>query len=222
MHSTIKAQYMEFISQQLDDYVCAHTELESELLYELNRRTHLEVLRPRMLSGHFQGRVLSMISHMIRPKNVLEIGTYTGYSAICIAEGLAEGGKIITLDINEELEDLVTEFIGRAGLSNTIELRIGDAMEIIPTLTEPFDLVFIDADKGNYGNYYDMVIDKIPAGGYILLDNVLWSGKVLEEVEPNDVDTAELISLNERLQNDPRVQNVLLPIRDGLMILRKK
>ena len=213
---------MEFISQQLDDYVCAHTELESELLYELNRRTHLEVLRPRMLSGHFQGRVLSMISHMIRPKNVLEIGTYTGYSAICIAEGLAEGGKIITLDINEELEDLVTEFIGRAGLSNTIELRIGDAMEIIPTLTEPFDLVFIDADKGNYGNYYDMVIDKIPAGGYILLDNVLWSGKVLEEVEPNDVDTAELISLNERLQNDPRVQNVLLPIRDGLMILRKK
>jgi caffeoyl-CoA O-methyltransferase len=189
---------MEFISQQLDDYVCAHTELESELLYELNRRTHLEVLRPRMLSGHFQGRVLSMISHMIRPKNVLEIGTYTGYSAMCIAEGLAEGGKII------------------------IELRIGDAMEIIPTLTEPFDLVFIDADKGNYGNYYDMVIDKIPAGGYILLDNVLWSGKVLEEVEPNDVDTAELISLNERLQNDPRVQNVLLPIRDGLMILRKK
>ena len=213
---------MEFISQQLDDYVCTHTELESELLYELNRRTHLEVLRPRMLSGHFQGRVLSMISHMIRPKNVLEIGTYTGYSAICIAEGLAEGGKIITLDINEELEDLVTEFIGRAGLSNTIELRIGDAMEIIPTLTEPFDLVFIDADKGNYGNYYDMVIDKIPAGGYILLDNVLWSGKVLEEVEPNDVDTAELISLNERLQNDPRVLNVLLPIRDGLMILRKK
>lgn len=213
---------MEFISQQLDDYVCAHTELESELLYELNRRTHLEVLRPRMLSGHFQGRVLSMISHMIRPKNVLEIGTYTGYSALCIAEGLAEGGKIITLDINEELEDLVTEFIDRAGLSNTIELRIGDAMEIIPTLTEPFDLVFIDADKSNYGNYYDLIIDKVSAGGYILLDNVLWSGKVLEAAEENDLDTHVLIDLNERLQNDPRVQNVLLPIRDGLMILRKK
>ncbi|PCJ33482.1 MAG: methyltransferase [Moraxellaceae bacterium] len=213
---------MEFISQELDDYVCAHTEKEPELLYELNRRTHLEVLQPRMLSGHFQGRALSMISHMIQPKSILEIGTYTGYSALCMAEGMAEGGKIITLDKNEELEDLINEFVGRAGLSDAIDFRIGDAMEIIPTLDEQFDLVFIDADKANYGNYYDLVIDKVPSGGYILLDNVLWSGKVLKEAEPNDVDTKELISLNKRLQEDDRVQNIILPIRDGLTILRKK
>ena len=213
---------MEFISQELDDYVCAHTEKEPELLYELNRRTHLEVLVPRMLSGHFQGRALSMISHMVRPKTILEIGTYTGYSALCMAEGLAEGGKIITLDKNEELEDLIMEFVGRAGLTDNVDFRIGDAMEIIPTLDEQFDLVFIDADKGNYGNYYDLVIDKVPSGGYILLDNVLWSGKVMEEVEPNDIDTKALIELNERVHKDDRVQNLMLPIRDGLTILRKK
>ena len=213
---------MEFISQELDDYVCSSTEQESELLYELNRRTHLEVLQPRMLSGQFQGRALSMISHMIQPKTILEIGTYTGYSALCMAEGLAEGGKIITLDKNEELEDLINEFVGKAGLTDVIDFRIGNAMEIIPTLDEQFDLVFIDADKSNYGNYYDMVIDKVPSGGYILLDNVLWSGKVLSEAEPGDIDTKELISLNKRLQEDDRVQNLLLPIRDGLTILRKK
>lgn len=213
---------MEFISQQLDDYVCEHTEQESPLLYELNRRTHLEVLRPRMLSGHFQGRALSIISHMIKPKSILEIGTYTGYSALCMAEGLADGGKIITLDKNEELEDLVNEFFDRAGMSDTIDFRIGDAMEIIPTLNQEFDLVFIDADKGNYSNYYDLVIDKVPSGGYILLDNVLWSGKVMGEVEANDLDTRVLIDLNKRVHEDERIQNVLLPIRDGLMILRKK
>ncbi|NVK63903.1 MAG: class I SAM-dependent methyltransferase [Flavobacteriales bacterium] len=213
---------MEFISQELDDYVCAHTEKEPELLYELNRRTHLEVLQPRMLSGQFQGRVLSMLSHMIRPKNILEIGTYTGYSALCLAEGMQEGGKIVTLDKNEELEDLITEFFERAGLAESIDFRVGNAMEIVPTLEEQFDLVFIDADKRNYGNYYDMVIDRMPSGGYILLDNVLWSGKVVEEVDPNDIDTVELIALNKRLQEDDRVQNVLLPIRDGLTILRKK
>ena len=213
---------MEFISQELDDYVCAHTEQESELLYELNRRTHLEVLQPRMLSGQFQGRVLSMISHMVQPKSILEIGTYTGYSALCLAEGLAEGGKIITLDKNEELEDLINEFVGRAGLSETIDFRIGNAMEIIPALDQQFDLVFIDADKGNYGNYFDLIIDKVPSGGYILLDNVLWSGKVLKEAEPGDIDTQELISLNKRLHEDDRVQNIILPIRDGLTILRKK
>jgi predicted O-methyltransferase YrrM len=213
---------MEFISQELDDYVCAHTEKEPELLYELNRRTHLEVLVPRMLSGHFQGRALSMISHMIQPKMILEIGTYTGYSALCMAEGLVDGGKIITLDKNEELEDLINEFVGKAGLTDAIDFRIGDAMKIIPTLDEQFDLVFIDADKSNYGNYYDLVIDKVTPGGYILLDNVLWSGKVLKEAEPNDIDTKELISLNKRLQEDDRVQNMVLPIRDGLTILRKK
>lgn len=213
---------MEFISQELDDYVGAHTEKEPELLYELNRRTHIEVLQPRMLSGHFQGRALSMLSHMIQPKTILEIGTYTGYSALCMAEGLVEGGKIITLDKNEELEDLINEFVERSGLSNTIDFRIGNAMEIIPTLDEQFDLVFIDADKSNYGNYYDLVIDKVPSGGYILIDNVLWSGKVLKEAEPNDIDTKELIALNKRLNEDDRVQNILLPIRDGLTILRKK
>ena len=213
---------MEFISQELDDYVCAHTEKEPELLYELNRRTHLEVLQPRMLSGQFQGRVLSMLSHMIRPKNILEIGTYTGYSALCLAEGLQDGGKMVTIDKNEELEDLILEFFDRAGLSETIDFRVGNAMEIVPTLETEFDLVFIDADKRNYGNYYDMIIDRMPSGGYILLDNVLWSGKVIEEVDPKDVDTIELIALNRRLQEDDRVQNVLLPIRDGLTILRKK
>jgi len=213
---------MEFISQELDDYVCAHTEKEPELLYELNRRTHLEVLQPRMLSGQFQGRVLSMLSHMIRPKNILEIGTYTGYSALCLAEGLQDGGKMVTIDKNEELEDLILEFFDRAGLSETIDFRVGNAMEIVPTLEAEFDLVFIDADKRNYGNYYDMIIDRMPSGGYILLDNVLWSGKVIEEVDPKDVDTIELIALNKRLQEDDRVQNVLLPIRDGLTILRKK
>ena len=213
---------MEFISEELDNYVCAHTEKEPELLYELNRRTHLEVLQPRMLSGQFQGRVLSMLSHMIQPKSILEIGTYTGYSALCLAEGLAEGGKMITLDKNEELEDVITEFVDRAGLSDTIDFRVGNAMEIIPSLDMEFDLVFIDADKSNYGNYYDLIVDKVPSGGYILLDNVLWSGKVLAEVEPNDIDTKELIALNKRLQEDDRVQNVLLPIRDGLTILRKK
>jgi len=213
---------MEFISKEIDDYVCAHSENEPQLLYELNRETHINVLRPRMLSGHFQGRVLSLLSHMIQPKNVLEIGTYTGYSALCFAEGLAEGGKILTLDKNEELEDLVNEYIQKSEYKDVIECRIGDAMEIIPTLHEEFDLVFIDADKSNYINYYNMVIDKVTKGGYIIIDNVLWSGKVLEEVESGDVDTQALIQLNMLIHKDERVQEVLLPIRDGLMIARKK
>lgn len=213
---------MEFISEKIDDYVCAHSENEPQLLYDLNRETHLNVLRPRMLSGHFQGRVLSMISHMIQPKNVLEIGTYTGYSALCFAEGLAEGGKILTLDKNEELEDLVNEFIQKSEYKNAIECRIGDAMEIIPTLQDEYDLVFIDADKSNYINYYNMVFDKVAKGGYIIIDNVLWSGKVLEEVEKGDEDTQVLIDMNKLIHEDERVQEVLFPIRDGLMIARKK
>jgi caffeoyl-CoA O-methyltransferase len=213
---------MEFISEKIDNYVCAHSENEPQLLYELNRETHINVLRPRMLSGHFQGRVLSMISHMIQPKNVLEIGTYTGYSALCFAEGLADGGKILTLDKNEELEDLVNEFIQKSDYKNAIECRIGDAMEIIPTLNGEYDLVFIDADKSNYINYYNMVFDKVKKGGYIIIDNVLWSGKVIEEVEKGDVDTQVLIDLNKLIHEDERVQEVLFPIRDGLMIARKK
>lgn len=213
---------MEFISQKLDDYVVAHSEKEPELLYELNRQTHLQILRPRMLSGHFQGRVLSMFAQMIQPKNVLEIGTYTGYSALCMAEGLAPDGKIITIDRNEELEDFVNEFIQKSEYKNQIECKIGDAMEIIPQLDEQFDLVFIDADKGNYINYYNLVFDKVPSGGYILIDNVLWSGKVIEPTEEGDVDTKTLKELNKLVHEDERVQEVLLPIRDGLTLIRKK
>jgi len=213
---------MEFIDEKLDDYVCAHSENEPKLLYDLNRETHINVLQPRMLSGHFQGRVLSMISHMIQPENVLEIGTYTGYSALCFAEGLSEGGKIITIDKNEELEELVQTYVDKAGLNNSISCIIGDAMEIIPSLDEEFDLVFIDADKSNYINYYNLVFDKLKKGGYILIDNVLWSGKVLQPATENDIDTEVLIELNDLIHRDERVQEVLLPIRDGLMLVRKK
>jgi caffeoyl-CoA O-methyltransferase len=212
---------MEFIDPLLDEYVCAHTENEPAILKELNRKTHLSVLQPRMLSGHFQGRVLSMLSHMIKPENVLEIGTYTGYSALCFAEGIREGGKVITIDVNEELEDLVREYIDKAGMNDKIDYRIGDAMEIIPTLSEQFDVVFIDADKKNYCNYYDLVFDKVKTGGYIIADNVLWSGKVLEDNETLDRETKILMDYNNKVHNDVRVQEVLLPIRDGLMIARK-
>jgi len=213
---------MEFISQQLDAYVCAHSENEPEILYDLNRETHLNVLQPRMLSGHFQGRVLSMLSHMIQPKNVLEIGTYTGYSALCFAEGLSENGKITTIDKNEELEDLVNEYIEKAGYKRQVKCLIGNAMEIIPQMEEEFDLVFIDADKNNYVNYYNLVFDKVSKGGYIIVDNVLWSGKVIESIDKNDKDTPVLKALNDLIHEDERVQEVLLPIRDGLMIVRKK
>ena len=213
---------MEFISQKLDDYVCAHTAEEPKILYDLNRETHMNVLRPRMLSGHFQGRVLSMLSKMIKPNDVLEIGTYTGYSALCFAEGLAENGHILTIDRNEELEDLVNEYVAKSEYKDQVKCIIGDAMEIIPSLKREFDIVFIDADKVNYLNYYNMVIDKVRKGGYIILDNVLWSGKVLEEVEEDDLDTKVLVEMNNVIHNDDRVEEVLLPIRDGLMIVRVK
>jgi predicted O-methyltransferase YrrM len=213
---------MEFIDQKLDDYVCAHTENEPEVLNELNRKTHLTVLRSRMLSGHFQGRLLSMLSHMIQPERILEIGTYTGYSAICLAEGLTENGKLTTIDINEELEDIVREFIQKANLDNKIEYIIGDAMQIVPQLDELFDLVFIDADKKNYCNYYHLVFDKVKPGGYILADNVLWSGKVVEDYEALDSETKIIMDYNKMVHEDPRVQEILLPIRDGLMLARKR
>lgn len=213
---------MEFIDPQLDAYVCAHTENEPKVLSDLNRKTHLSVLQPRMLSGHFQGRVLSMLSHMIQPECVLEIGTYTGYSALCFAEGLKEGGKVITIDVNEELEDLVRDFISKAEMEDCIDYRIGDATEIIPTINELFDIVFIDADKKNYCNYYNLVFDKVKPGGYIIADNVLWSGKVLEEYDSLDRETKIIMDYNAMVHSDDRVQEVLLPIRDGLMIARKK
>ena len=212
---------MEFIDPQLDKYVCDHTENEPSVLKELNRKTHLSVLQPRMLSGHFQGRVLSMLSHMIKPMRVLEIGTYTGYSALCFAEGLQTDGKVITIDVNEELEDLVREYIDKAGMNDSVEYIIGDATEIIPSLNELFDIVFIDADKKNYCNYYDLVFDKVRSGGYIFADNVLWSGKVLEDYEALDKETKVIMDYNDKVHNDARVQEVLLPIRDGLMIARK-
>lgn len=212
---------MEFISEELDEYIVNHSEKEPDLLYRLNRETHLKVLQPRMLSGHFQGRVLSMFSKMIRPKNILEIGTYTGYSTLCFLEGLVENGKIITIDINYELEELTRNYFNESGRGEAIDYRIGDAMEIIPTLNEKFDLVFIDADKDNYINYYNLVIDKVNSGGYIIADNVLWSGKVLDSYETLDQDTKILVDLNKLVQEDPRVENVLLPIRDGLMVMRR-
>lgn len=212
---------MEFIDPKLDTYVCEHSQNEPEVLQELNRRTHLEVLQPRMLSGHFQGRVLSMLSHMIRPRRVLEIGTYTGYSAICFAEGLTEDGKVYTIDVNEELEDLVVDFIEKSGNKGRIENLIGDAAHFIPAMNEEWDIVFIDADKKSYCKYYDLVFDKVKKGGYIIADNVLWSGKVLEDYDSLDRETKIIIDYNNKIHNDPRVEHVLLPIRDGLMIARK-
>ena len=213
---------MEFIDQKLDDYVCMHTSEEDDLLKELNRQTHLKILQPRMLSGHFQGRFLSMISKMIQPTSILEIGTYTGYSALCLAEGLKSNGKLLTIDKNPELEDFVRNFLEKSAYSENIEYVIADAMEYIPSINQSFDLVFIDADKGNYLNYYKLVIDMIPSGGYILADNVLWSGKVIDEKSVNDKDTKAIMEFNQYVMNDIRVENVLLPIRDGLLLMRKK
>lgn len=213
---------MEFIEEALDNYVCRHTSPEDELLAKLNRDTHIKVMQPRMLSGHLQGRVLSMLSHMIRPERILEIGTYTGYSALCMAEGLTGTGKLITIDVNAQLEDFVRGYFAQSTLNDKIDFRIANAMELIPQLDETFDMVFIDADKQNYINYYNLVFDKVKHGGYILADNVLWSGKVTGDYEQLDKDTRLLMDFNLLIQHDDRVENVLLPIRDGIMIARKK
>jgi predicted O-methyltransferase YrrM len=212
---------MEFLNKELSDYVDAHTSDEPEVLKKLTRETYLKVLMPRMLSGHYQGRLLSMITKMIQPFNILEIGTYTGYSAVCFAEGLREGGKLITIDINEELETMVRKVFEEAGVSEKIEYKIGNAMDIIPTLNQTFDLIFIDADKINYLNYYHLIFNKVRTGGFIIADNVLWSGKIVN-TEKIDKDTKALMDFNDFVHQDPRVENVLLPVRDGLMILRKK
>lgn len=212
---------MDFIDSRIQSYSEEHTISETKVLRNLNRETNLKVMRPRMLSGHLQGRMLSMFSNMVRPNYVLEIGTYTGYSAICLAEGLSENGKLVTIEINEELEDFARDYFIKSGYSKVIEPLIGDALQLIPELDYSWDLVFIDADKVNYGNYFDLVLDKVRKGGYIIADNVLWSGKVVEAIESNDRDTKALIEFNKKVHDDNRVENLLLPVRDGLMILRR-
>lgn len=212
---------MDFLPEEIDNYSTNHTQSEGELLSQLNRETHVKMLIPRMLSGHMQGRIISAISHMMRPTNILEIGTYTGYSALCFAEGLAKNGKITTIDLNEELEPIVTKYFEKSEYSDQIDFKIGNAVEIIPTLSGPFDLVFIDADKENYSNYFDLIIDKVPSGGFILADNVLWSGNVLKNKKEMDKSTLAIHEFNQKVHIDPRVENVLFPIRDGIMVLRK-
>lgn len=212
---------MHFLSEKLDKYIVKHSEDEPELLQELTRETHQKILLPRMLSGHYQGRVLSILSKLINPKHILEIGTYTGYSALCLAEGLQKNGELHTIDINEELSDFQRKYFDKSIYGTQIHQHVGDALTIIPNLKNTFDLIFIDADKENYVNYFYLVIDKLKSGGIILSDNVLWSGKVLESVKPDDTSTKALIEYNILLKEDSRIETVILPIRDGLTISRK-
>ncbi len=211
---------MHFISQELENYIEQHSEKEPELLAALNKETYQKVLLPRMLSGHFQGRVLSMLSKLIRPVNILEIGTYTGYSALCLCEGMQENGTLHTIDIKEELVDFQRKHFDKSPWGNQIVQHLGEALDIIPTIDTKFDLVFIDADKENYINYFELIVPKMNKGGIILSDNVLWSGKVLEPLHPKDISTKILLEYNQLLKNDPRVETVLLPIRDGLTVSR--
>jgi caffeoyl-CoA O-methyltransferase len=211
---------MEFLPDDLAAYVLAHTSDEPDSLKAINRDTHANVLKPRMLSGNVQGRFLSLVSKLMQPKTILEIGTYTGYSALCLAEGLAPEGKLITIDINEELENRVRSYFQQAQLADRIDYRIGNALDILPRLTDTFDLVFIDADKENYLLYYNLVFDKVRSGGLILADNVLWSGKITELNA--DKDTRALQIFNDTVVADVRVECMLLPLRDGIMMARKK
>lgn len=211
---------MHFISEELENYVAQHSEDEPQLLAELNRETHLKVLQPRMLSGHFQGRVLSMLSKIINPKHILEIGTYTGYATLCLAEGLQSDGTIDTIDNNEELVDFQRKYFDHSLYGKQIFQHLGNALDIIPTLDKKYDLVFIDADKENYANYFNIVLPKMNKGGIILSDNVLWSGKILEEVKANDKKTNSLLQYNKLLKESDKVETVLLPIRDGLTVSR--
>ncbi|MBL7884691.1 MAG: O-methyltransferase [Bacteroidia bacterium] len=213
---------MEFIDEKIEEYALNHSQPESEVLKKLNRETHAKVMQPRMLSGHMQGNFLAMISKMIQPMRILEIGTYTGYSAICLAQGLQPNGTLHTIDVNEELEKMVHSFFKEAQLENKITYHIGNAMKIIPQLNETFDIVFIDADKKNYSNYYDLVFEKVKPGGYIIADNVLWSGKIIDLIKNKDEDTQLIDAFNKKVHADTRVEHMLLPLRDGLMIVRKK
>ena len=211
---------MHFISEELENYIEKHSAAEPELLQQLNKETYQKILQPRMLSGHFQGRVLSMLSKIINPKHVLELGTYTGYATLCLAEGLKSDGTIDSIDINEELEDIQQKYFSSSTFKDQIIQHIGNALDIVPTLNKKFDLVFIDADKENYINYWNLIVPMMNKGGIILSDNVLWSGKVLEEVQKNDKSTPILLEYNKIVNEDPRVETVLLPIRDGLTVSR--
>ncbi|WP_396174517.1 O-methyltransferase [Flavobacterium sp.] len=211
---------MHFLSEDLEDYVALHSQKEPELLAQLNKETYQKILLPRMLSGHFQGRVLSMLSKLIRPKNILEIGTYTGYATLCLCEGMQENGIVHTIDIKEELVDFQRKYFDQSPWGNQIVQHLGEAIAIIPTLEATFDLVFIDADKENYLNYYELIVPRMNKGGIILSDNVLWSGKVVEPLKEGDVSTQVLLEYNKRINEDSRVETVLLPIRDGLTVSR--
>ena len=211
---------MHFISQELEDYIEQHSQKEPELLAALDKETYQKVLLPRMLSGHFQGRVLSMLSKLVNPVTILEIGTYTGYSALCLCEGIQEKGMLHTIDIKEELVDFQRKYFNKSPWGKQIVQHLGQAIDVIPTLELKFDLVFIDADKENYLNYFELIIPKMNKGGIILSDNVLWSGKVLEPLQSNDLSTKIIMEYNQLLKTDPRVESVLLPIRDGLTVSR--
>lgn len=212
---------MNFLDNSIQDYCNAHTSENSNLLKQVDRDTNVNILNPRMLSGQFQGKLLSMISKIINPKHILEIGTYTGFSALCFAEGLKKDGTLTTIDINEELEEFTQGFFDKSAFKKNINYIIGNAIDVIPTLNKKIDLVFIDADKSNYINYFNLVLPLMNSGGVILADNVLWSGKVLKDVKENDIDTKTLIEFNTYIKNNKEVENILLPIRDGINLIRK-
>ncbi|MBT8244074.1 MAG: O-methyltransferase [Winogradskyella sp.] len=212
---------MHFLPEKLDEYIVSHSETEPKLLQQLTRETYQKILQPIMLSGPYQGRVLSMISKLKSPKSILELGTFTGYSTLCLAEGLAKEGTIHTIDINEELEDFQRKYFNKSGYGKQIIQHVGNALEIIPKIVQTFDLVFIDADKPNYSNYFHLIIDKLNSGGIILSDNVLWHGKVVETPKSKDTSTKAVLDYNTLLKNDQRIETVILPIRDGLTISRK-
>ena len=210
---------MEFLKDTISKYSEEHTAKEPELLSKLNKETWIKKINPRMLSGHMQGRILSMLSKMINPKNIIEIGTYTGYSALCLAEGIKDNGTIHTIDINEEHISLAKEYFDKSVYKKNIKQYIGDALEVIPKINQRFQLAFIDADKENYLNYFNLIISKIDVGGYIITDNVLWSGKVLNKEK--DEETKAIDRYNKEISADKRIDSILLPVRDGLMISRK-
>lgn len=205
----------------LEQYIINHISQEEDYLQELDRETHLKVMGSRMLSGHLQGQILSMISAMIKPRCILEIGTFTGYSALCLAKGLCEGGKIHTIEIDDELEEITQKYFRKSGMADRIISHTGDARHIIPTLHESFDLVFLDADKRDYCQYYQLVFDQIPVGGFLVADNILWSGKVVEPMALEEEQTRGIMAFNDLVQNDPRVKNVIFPVRDGIMLVQK-